>query len=193
MWKKTDEAEKEFARQDLEKLTKKADQGLTDLVYADQSGFNLAAKVVYAWQKRGERIVIPVAKSESQNVLGFMWHRCQRFESFVFAGSTDSNVMIGCLDIIARSLEKEMWIVLDNAPIHRSEEFEEKINDWAKLGLKIYFLPIYCPSLNKIEMLWKKIKYDWLSWEAYSSYKNLCQELDEVLSQIGSLYRITFA
>jgi hypothetical protein len=37
--------------------------------------------------------------------------------------------MIGCLDIIARSLEKEMWIVLDNAPIHRSEEFEEKIND----------------------------------------------------------------
>ena len=193
MWKKTDEAEKEFARQDLEKLTKKADQGLIDLVYADQSGFNLAAKVVYAWQKRGERIVIPVAKGESQNVLGLMWHRCQRFESFVFAGSTNSNVMIGCLDIIARSLEKEMWIVLDNAPIHRSEEFEEKINDWAKLGLKIYFLPTYCPSLNKIEMLWKKIKYDWLSWEAYSSYKNLCQELDEVLSQIGSLYRITFA
>lgn len=153
MWKKTDEAEKEFARQDLEKLTKKADQGLTDLVYADQSGFNLAAKVVCAWQKRGERIVIPVAKSESQNVLGFMWHRCQRFESFVFAGSTDSNVMIGCLDIIARRLEKEMWIVLDNAPIHRSGEFEEKINDRTKLGLKIYFLPTYCLNPNKIEML----------------------------------------
>jgi hypothetical protein len=36
LWKKTDEAEKEFARPDLEKLTKKADQGLIDLVYADQ-------------------------------------------------------------------------------------------------------------------------------------------------------------
>ena len=193
LWKKTDEDEKEFAKQDLAKLTKKADKGLIELVYGDQSGLNLAAKVVYAWQKRGERIVIPVAKGKSQNVLGFMWHRCQRFKSFVFTGSVDSNVMIGCLDLIARSLKKETWLVLDNAPIHRSEEFEEKIKEWAKLGLRIYFLPTYCPSLNKIEMLWEKIKYDWLTWDAYSSYKNLRQELDQVLSQIGSLYRITFA
>ncbi len=56
----------------LVELTKKADQGLIDLVYFDQSGFNLWAKVVYAWQKRGERIVIPVSKGKSQNVLGFM-------------------------------------------------------------------------------------------------------------------------
>ena len=193
VWKKTAEEEKEFARQDLERLTKKADKGLIDLIYGDQSGFNLGAKVVYAWQKRGERIVIPVSRGKSQNVLGFMWHHCQRFESFVFAGSVDSQIVIGCLDLIAQSLEKKTWIVLDNAPIHRSEEFEEKIKEWAKLGLRIYFLPTYCPSLNKIEMLWQKIKYDWLSWEAYSSYKNLCQELDKVLSQIGSLYRITFA
>ncbi len=177
----------------MTKLTAKADQGLIDLIYGDQSGFNLCAKVVYAWQKRGERIVIPVSKGKSQNVLGFMWHRCQRFSSFVFEGSTDSNVMIGCLDIIAQSIEKETVIVLDNAPIHRSEEFAEKIKEWAKLGLKIYFLPAYCPSLNKIEMLWDKIKYDWLSWDAYSCYKNLCKELDKVLSQIGSLYHITFA
>ena len=193
LWKKTDEDEKEFARQDLEKLTRKADIGLIDLVYGDQSGFNLGAKVVYAWQKRGERIVIPASRGKSQNVLGLMWHQCQRFESFVFVGSVDSQVISGCLDIIAQSLEKETWIVLDNAPIHRSEEFEEKIEEWAKLGLKIYFLPAYCPSLNKIEMLWQKIKYDWLTWDAYSSYKNLCQELDSILSQIGSLYRITFA
>ena len=56
LWKKTDEDEKEFARQDLAKLTAKADKGLIDLVYFDQSGFNLWAKVAYAWQKCGERI-----------------------------------------------------------------------------------------------------------------------------------------
>ena len=193
MWKKTDADEKEFAKQDLAELTKKADQDLLDLVYFDCSGFNLWAKVVYAWQKRGERIVIPVSKGKSNNVLGFMWHRCQRFSSFVFEGAIDSNVVIWCFDIIAKSIERETVIVLDNSPLHRSEEFEEKIKEWAKLGLKIYFLPTYCPSLNKIEMLWEKIKYDWLSWEAYSSYKNLCEELDKVLSQIGSLYQITFA
>jgi transposase len=177
----------------LLKLTARADSGLLDLVYFDGAGFNLWAKVAYAWQKRGERVVIPVSKGKSQNVLGFLWHRCQRFESFVFEGAIDSNVVIGCFDQIATSLEKETVVVLDNAPIHRSEEFAEKINEWEKLGLKIYFLPTYCPTLNKIEMLWKKIKYDWLSWEAYSSYKNLCGELDKVLSQIGSKYHITFS
>ncbi len=125
--------------------------------------------------------------------LDLCFDRCQRFESFVFEGSTDSNVVISCFDIIAQNLKQETVIVLDNAPIHRSEEFAEKIAEWAKLGLKIYFLPTYCPSLNKIEMLWEKIKYDWLSWEAYSSYKTLCQELDQVLAQIGSKYCITFA
>lgn len=193
LWKRPDEDEKEFARQDLAELTGKADQDLIDLVYFDGSGFNLWAKVVYAWQKRGERITVPVTKGKSNNVLGFMWHRCQKFSSFVFEGSIDSNVVITCFDIIAESIVKETVIVLDNAPSHRSEEFEERIEEWEKLGLKIYFLPAYCPSLNKIEMLWEKIKYDWLSLEAYSSYKNLSQELDGILSQIGSKYLVSFS
>ncbi len=83
--------------------------------------------------------------------------------------------------------------MLDNSPIHRSEEFAEKIQEWEKLGLKVYFLPTYYPTLNKIEILWEKIKYDWLSWEAYNSYKTLCEELDKVLSQIGSIYYVTFS
>ncbi len=149
--------------------------------------------MVYAWQKRGQRIVIAVTRGKSQNVLGLMWHQCQKFSSFVFEAGVDSNVVISCFELIAQSLEKETVIVLDNAPIDRSEEFQEKIEEWKKLGLKIYFLPTYCPSLNKIEMLWKKIKYEWLSWEAYGSYKNLCRELDEILSQIGSKYYINFA
>ena len=193
MWKKTDEDEKEFAKQDLAQLIGRAERGLLDLVYFDCSGFNLWAKVVYAWQKQGERIVIPVTRGKSQNVLGFMWHQCRKFESFVFEGSIDSNIVINCFDLIAQSIGRETVVVIDNAPIHRSEEFAEKINEWEKLGLKVYFLPTYCPSLNKIEMLWEKIKYDWLSWEAYSSYKNLCEELDKILSQIGSKYRITFS
>jgi transposase len=156
-----------------------------DLIYGQ--------KWCHRWQKRGERMTVPVSKGKSQNVLGFMWHRCQKFSSFVFEGSIDSNTVIACFDIIAQSIAKKTVIVLDNAPIHRSEEFEERIEEWGKLGLKIYFLPAYCPSLNKIEMLWEKIKYDWLSWEAYSSYKNLSQELDSILSQISSKYLISFS
>jgi transposase len=193
LWKKADEDEKEFARQDLEELTKKADAGLIDLVYFDGSGFNLWAKIVYAWQKRGERISVPVTRGKSQNVLGFMGHRCQKFTSYVFEGSINSHVVTGCFDIFARSLERETVVVIDNAPAHTSQEFDEKLEEWEELGLKVYFLPTYCPMFNKIEMLWEKIKYDWLSWEAYSCQKSLCQELDKVLAQICSKYLITFS
>lgn len=193
MWKKANEDEKTVAKQELAQLTRQADEGKIELVYFDCSGFNLWAKVVYAWQKRGERIVVPVTKGKSQNVLGMMWHRCQRFESVVFEGAIDSSVVIECFDQLAARLTKETVIVIDNASIHTSEEFEEKIEEWEGLGLKVYYLPSYCPDLNKIEMLWEKLKYEWLSWEAYKSYKNLCAELDEVLSQIGSKYLITFS
>lgn len=72
LWKRTNEDEKEVARQDLLELTAKADQEEIDLVYFDGSGFNLWAKVVYAWQRKGERLTIPVTRGKSQNVLGFM-------------------------------------------------------------------------------------------------------------------------
>lgn len=177
----------------MEKLTKKADAGEIDLVYFDGSGFNLWAKVVYAWQKRGERIIVPVTRGKSQNVLGFMGHRGRKFSSFVFEGSIDSHVVTGCFDIFAETIDKETVVVIDNAPAHTSQEFDEKLQEWAELGLKVYYLPTYCPSLNKIEMLWQKIKYDWLSWEAYSSSNNLRRELAEILAGIGLLYNITFA
>jgi len=38
VWKKADADEKEFARQDLAGLSRKASSGLIDLVYGDQGG-----------------------------------------------------------------------------------------------------------------------------------------------------------
>jgi pimeloyl-ACP methyl ester carboxylesterase len=70
LWKPADADAKEFARQDLVRLAKHADAGRLDLIYFDQAGFNLSAKVVYAWQKRGERITVPVTRGTSQTCVG---------------------------------------------------------------------------------------------------------------------------
>jgi hypothetical protein len=42
-----------------------------------------------------------------------------------------------------------------------SEEFEEKINQWAELGLQIYYLPTYCPGLNRMYADEKNWQTDW--------------------------------
>ena len=55
------------------------------------------------------------------------------------------------------------------------------------------FLPPYSPELNLIEILWRKIKYEWLPLDAYQDFKTLPASLFDVLKRIGSKYRITFA
>jgi transposase len=83
-------------------------------------------------------------------------------------------------------------IILDNAPAHRGEEFEEELEELAKLGVFVMFLPSYSPELNLIELLWKKIKYEWLPLDIYGNFRRLSEGLFEVLKEIGSKYRITF-
>src|SRR5207245_6124707 len=79
------------------------------------------------------------------------------------------------------------------ASIHTSEEFEERIPSWKKQGLILKYLPPYAPELNLIEILWGQIKYHWLPFSAYQCLNALTEALENILSNIGSKYQITFA
>ncbi len=190
---KRDEAAFRRAYRELQALRAKAAAGRCELYYYDEAGFDLMPSVPYAWQRVGERIELPATRSARQNVLGFMGLKPAQFQSLVFEGAIDTHTILHCFDTFSRLVEKETWVVVDNAPTHTSEEFIEQLKVWKQRGLHVYFLPAYCPELNLIELLWRKIKYEWLPLSAYESYKSLCQALDEVLSQVGSKYRITFA
>jgi transposase len=67
------------------------------------------------------------------------------------------------------------------------------IPEWEKKGINIKFLPTYSPDKNVIEILWRLIKYDWLPFSAYLSFNNLITEVDNVLKNIGSKFKINFA
>jgi len=83
--------------------------------------------------------------------------------------------------------------VVDNAPIHTSHDFAEQKVLWQDCDLWVKFLPPYCPELNLIEILWRKIKYEWLPLNAYQTFKMMTRSLFDVLRGIGPNYRITFA
>jgi transposase len=180
------------AQDELEGLKQAHRAGLCDLYYMDEAGFMRIPAIGYAWQEKGERLEVISQRSVSENVLGFLSLDCE-FQPFVFRGAIDAAVVIDCFDTFSRLLEKETWVVIDNAPTHISEEFEDEIDRWAKRGLHLYFLPAYCPELNLIEHLWRKIKYEWLPLSAFESNKAFAQALDNILSQVGSKYQITFA
>ena len=186
--------EKDFrtAQAELTQLRAAAAGGEFDLYYYDEAGFSLEPCVPYAWQPQGETLELPSAASERLNVLGFLRHD-HEFQSFVFAGPIDSQVVISCFDRLSRGLRQLALVVIDNAPTHTSAAFEARRAEWEGRGLYVMFLPPYCPELNLIEVLWRKLKYEWLPLNAYRSFKDLAKALCRTLSQVGSKYRIAFA
>jgi transposase len=158
-----------------------------DLCYFDESGFTLESCVPYAWQPIG----IPSEKSKRLNVLGFVNYDCQ-FDSFVFEGSVTSAVVIACIDSMSKKIKKPTTLIIDNASIPTSNEFNENIKKWKKRGLTLYRIPPYSPELNKIEIIWRKIKYEGLPFSAYKSYRSLKKERFKVLSDIGTLHKVNF-
>lgn len=45
-------------KQELEELKKQEDRGEIDLRYVDETGFCLSSYVPYAWQEKGEEIIV---------------------------------------------------------------------------------------------------------------------------------------
>lgn len=176
----------------LSELLKKEKQGKIEVFYFDESGFNLQPCIPYAWQENKKYIKVPSSRSKNLNVLGFINHNCQ-FESFVFENTVDTDVVVACFDKFAQKIEKPTYVVIDNAPTHTSDYFLAHLDEWEESGLYVIPLPAYSPELNIIEILWRKIKYEWLSFGATESLTSLRNELFDILKNIGGEYTIAYS
>ncbi len=189
---KKDEQKFEKAKIELDALKKQHRAGEIDLYYFDESGFSLDPVVPYAWQPVGETIEIPATRSKRLNVLGFLDADENQLQPFCFECNIDTGVVVACFDEFSKTIQKKTIIILDNASTHTSDEFQEKISEWEEKGLFLKYLPPYSPELNLIESLWRFIKYYWLPFSAYESFKNLVNEVENILKQVGSKYQIGF-
>ena len=193
-----DEAQFRQAQTDLKILREQLRDGRCEFEvwYFDEAGFSLTACLPYAWQPVGERVEMESRGNQGkrQNLLGFMRWDGADFYLAAFEGSIDNHLVAGCFRAFAAAKKsaKPKLIILDNAPAHRGEEFEEALEELEKRGIFVMFLPSYSPELNLIELLWRKIKYEWLPLDIYGSYQTMCEGLFKVLKEIGSKYHITF-
>lgn len=107
-------------------------------------------------------------------------------------GKIDTAVIIECFEQFSQQLDKRTYVLLDNAPVHRSQEFIVHMAEWVKRGLIVKYLPSYAPELNLIEILWRFMKYYWLPFSAYMSFQCLLQAIEEILARFGTDYTIAF-
>lgn len=167
------------------------DSGYIDLYFGDESHFGLTPNVPYAWQTKENPILLPAAKGKFLNVVGLMNRKNKLFFE-VNETTFNSDKLIGFMDKFMSQIVKRTVVILDNSPIHKSKKFMAKIEEWKENDLLIYFLPPYSPELNLIEILWRRIKYQWLPFEAYLCFQNLKERLSYVLNNFGKKYDIIF-
>lgn len=165
---------------------------MIDVYFGDESGFWQNPVIARAWQFRGEEIRILPEKGKRLSVFGLFNPGCEgKFWASEKAIKTE--FIIDCLEEwLEDKFEKPRVLVLDNARIHRSKLMQAKLAEWEERGFYIFHLPPYSPHLNIIEMLWRKMKYEWLKPEDYLSFGNLTTAIKEILSNIGTEYKINF-
>lgn len=136
-----------------------ASQGIVDLYYFDESGFNLTPNLPYAWSTIGETLSIPAKMSRNLNVLGFLNINSSKLFASITYDRVDTDVVIEVFNLFANQINKDTIVVLDNAAMHTSKKFQAQITKWKAKGLMLFYLPPYSPQLNPIEQLWKFMKY----------------------------------
>jgi transposase len=157
-----------------------------ELYFFDESSFSLTPNIPYGWSPKNETILLEGNRSKSIKVLGFLGSDNQ-LKSYTTTGTIDSIFLIAIFDDFANQIpkNKQSIVILDNAPTHTSELFQDKIEEWKTKGLTLYFLPPYAPELNRIEILWRFMKYHWINIKDYASTQALEEYINRVLVSYG--------
>lgn len=135
---------------------------------------------------------MPSTQGKGLNIFGLL-SRDNTFRCTTTQGQINSAFIIRELETLAFSIRKRTVVVLDNARVHTSKTFQERREAWEKRGLFIFYLPPYSPHLNLIEILWRKLKYDWLRPADYLAQDHLFYAVTQILAAIGNSLSINFA
>lgn len=167
--------------------------GYIDLYFGDESGFTIQPYVPYGWQKKCKPQRQFARKQKNRlNVFGLMSLSGQ-LSIYYSEANLDSGFIKTSLDDFSQKPHAKPYvIVLDNGPIHHAGLVKNEFEKWEALGMSIFYLPVYSPHLNPIEILWRFVKYRWLNKSAYKTWSSLKKAILSIFRQYGTTYLINF-
>ncbi len=132
-----------------------------NLIYLDESGFDLSMKKEYGWKARGKRLydnkkgqrkylkritVISAYSNQTKKLIA----------PFYFEGNTNSEMFnLWVKEILLPELKPNQTIIMDNAAFHKSQKTVELISS---ANCQLLYLPPYSPDFNPIEQKWGHVK-----------------------------------
>jgi hypothetical protein len=156
------------------------------LAYVDEAGFAPQPPNRSAWTKSGEVHAITAKRAQRLNVMGALLSSGR----LMLAKLWQSVNGLFLMALIER-VSKPLVVILDNASIHTAKKLKPYWDLLEEKGMQFYLLPPYSPELNRIELLWHKMKYEWLPFKTFTP-DELENAIDEIGTKFGSKYTLTF-
>jgi transposase len=176
----------------LAELERLASQDLIDLYYGDESRVSVNAYVPYGWQLADEDVFMPSTQGAGLNCFALL----SRGSECIFEtarASITSDFIIEQFERLSLAIRTVTVVVLDNARVHQSEKVQERRRYWQERGLLLFYLLPYSPHLNLAEVLWRKLKYEWLQPDDYKTTEGLFYQVRQALSAVGTQLKIQFS
>jgi len=182
----------QLKREILGELETLSEANKIDLYYAAEAAVSLEPCVAYAWQFPDEQISMPSAKGKGVNCFALL-SRDNRSLIETTPETMTSHFFFEQFERFSCGLKKLTVIVLDNAMVHRANIIKERKSVWQQRGLFLFYLPRYSPHLNIVEVLWRKLKYEWLAPKDYETRETLGYAVSLALKAIGISLHINFS
>ena len=163
--------------------------------YLDQSGFSLMLSLCYTWFRRGsgKQFEVPTrwGSKGRLNLIGTLslFGEREQLEVRELDGSCDQAQVIAYLETLAEACDPKRLtvVVLDNAPFHKGVQLKERRDAWEAEGLYLRYLPAYCPQLNLIEGVWRKLKGFLMPRRCYDNLSQLREALRLGLKALNAI------
>jgi transposase len=151
----------------------------------------------YSWTKKGRanrrEVKTRWGNQGRINLIGTLSldaAEAQLLEYRMLEGSCRTGEVLGYLDSLAEEAQRKgrrAVVVLDNAPFHKAGAIQDARAGWEAKGLELYYLPAYCPHLNLIEGVWRRLKGFLMPRRYYDSLAELKQAVLNALRLLGAV------
>lgn len=176
----------------------KIDPSKLQVWFWDESGFSLRVIRRKTWGKKGKRKKVTGQRSKGRvNVMGgIRYHDKKRLCYFIEKGNSES--FYQQIKQLYEWLKKEwteqgncpedfekqgakILIILDNASFHKKKTMLAEIEKNMP-NIQLYFLPVYSPDFNLIELVWHSTK-EYIAHRLFESVQQLKDLLERLLNQ----------
>jgi transposase len=184
---KRDEGEFERAKAELKGLESRALRpGAAEvLIYQDETEIHRHPTLCRVWAPVGQQPQVPApGKNEKRVVYGGVDYATGKITYTVASTKSGVHFLAFLVAMVAAYAGRKVRLVCDNGRFHTTKA----VTVWLeahKDRIEVYWLPPYCPSLNRIERLWGHLKRTVLANVLFTTLEDLVSAFRKGVGQIN--------